>query len=153
MKKIFFTFVLVFVLSFAFFNNVSASKCGDPDFVGPCQTAAPACQNTDITKSNYCLDLSTMDPMGTSNHSNQTVWGRWALNLVLQNISELLLFMIPIIMTISLIIAGYYYIFSAGDSEKTTKAKTIIKWNIIAVIVALCSLSIVQLIQSLFSFT
>jgi len=57
----------------------------------------------------------------------------------LQNFSEFLLFTIPIIAAISFLVAGYFYIFSAGDSEKTSKAKTIIKWNIIAMLVAFFS--------------
>ncbi len=59
--------------------------------------------------------------------------------------------MIPIIAIVSVLIAGYYYIFSAGDSEKAGQAKNIIKWNLIAIIVAFMSWSMIQLIASLFS--
>jgi hypothetical protein len=58
-----------------------------------------------------------------------------------------------VIAVISLLVAGYFYIFSAGDSEKTTKAKTIIKWNIIAFFVAFLSYGIVQIIAKLFTLT
>jgi VIT1/CCC1 family predicted Fe2+/Mn2+ transporter len=51
---------------------------------------------------------------------------------------------------VSLLVAGYYYIFSAGDSEKANKAKTIIKWNIIAILVAFLSYGIVSIVASFF---
>lgn len=59
--------------------------------------------------------------------------------------------MIPVIAIISVLIAGYFYIFSAGDVEKTDQAKKIIKWNIIAIIIALMSWSIIKIIASFFS--
>jgi VIT1/CCC1 family predicted Fe2+/Mn2+ transporter len=58
--------------------------------------------------------------------------------------------MIPISAVVSLMIAGYFYIFSAGDSEKANKAKTIIKWNIVAMFVAFLSYTIVQIVASFF---
>lgn len=70
---------------------------------------------------------------------------------ILSAFSRFLLFMIPVIAIVSMIVAGYYYIFSAGDSEKANKAKTIIKWNIVAIVVALTSWSIIQFVASLFS--
>jgi hypothetical protein len=65
-------------------------------------------------------------------------------------LADLLLFIIPIIDAISFLAAGYFYIFSAGDSEKVGRAKTIIKWNIVAIFVALFSYGIITLIASLF---
>jgi hypothetical protein len=59
--------------------------------------------------------------------------------------------MIPVIAIISVLIAGYFYIFSAGDSEKAGRAKTIIKWNILAIGIALMSWSIIKIIASFFS--
>lgn len=44
-----------------------------------------------------------------------------------------------------MIIAGYYYILSSGDSEKAIQAKTIIKWNLVAILVALFSYTIISL--------
>lgn len=71
--------------------------------------------------------------------------------VLLGNIADVLLFIVPVIAAISLLVAGYFYIFSAGDSEKTTKAKTIIKWNIIAMIIAFLSYGIVNLIAQFFN--
>jgi hypothetical protein len=58
--------------------------------------------------------------------------------------------MIPIFAAVSLMIAGYFYIFSAGDSEKAGRAKTIIKWNIVAMCVSFLSYTIVQIMASFF---
>jgi len=40
------------------------------------------------------------------------------LEILLRNLAELMLFIVPFIAAVSLIVAGYFYIFSAGDSEK-----------------------------------
>ena len=58
----------------------------------------------------------------------------------------MLLFAIPLIAGISLIIAGYYYILSSGNTEKATQAKVIIKWNIVALLVAFLSYTLVNLV-------
>jgi hypothetical protein len=50
---------------------------------------------------------------------------------------------------ISFIIAGYYYVLSGGDSEKASQAKTIIKWNLIAIIIALFSYVLIYIVASL----
>jgi hypothetical protein len=108
-------------------------------------------KTNDIRCPEYQLSLWDIDPLGVD-HSIPTSGWKGALLFVLQNFSEFLLFMIPIIAAVSLLIAGYFYIFSAGDSEKTSKAKTIIKWNIIAMLVAFFSYWLVQIIVKLFSF-
>lgn len=57
-----------------------------------------------------------------------------------------MLMIIPILGAISLIIAGYFYIFSFADEENTTKAKTIIKYNLLAIVVAFGSWVIISTI-------
>jgi Type IV secretion system pilin len=76
-----------------------------------------------------------------------------ALTTLLSKVASLLLFIIPIVATVSLIIAGYYYILSSGDSEKASQAKTIIKWNLIAIAVALFSYSIIVLLSKMLDGT
>lgn len=97
----------------------------------------------DLTGTWYMLQVANLNPV---NPSASTVWGKEAIEYMLKKISSLLLFMIPIIAAVSFIIAGYYYILSSGDSEKANQAKTIIKWNIIAILVALFSYVIIKLI-------
>ncbi len=98
----------------------------------------------DLTKSTYMLQLKDLSPI----NKKEAPWWKEAVKVILSSISSLLLFILPIIAAISLIVAGYYYILSSGDSEKASQAKTIIKWNVIAIIVALFSYAIIQLIAS-----
>ena len=96
------------------------------------------------------VDLNKMDPLGES----RTTWGAsgiGAFTSILGKVTDILLFMIPIFAAVSLMIAGYFYIFSAGDSEKAGRAKTIIKWNIVAILVAFLSYGIVRIVASFFS--
>lgn len=102
----------------------------------------------DMTTTNFTINLKEIDPL---KRPGSTPGWQEALLVVLNNVSSLLLFMIPIIAIVSGLIAGYYYIFSAWDSEKAGRAKNIIKWNIIAIVVAFMSFSIIKLVASLFS--
>ncbi len=58
----------------------------------------------------------------------------------------MLLFAVPIIAGISFLVAGYYFILSSGNSDKATQAKIIIKWNLVAMLVAFLSYGIVNLV-------
>ena len=102
-----------------------------------------------ITQSDFKLDISCMDPLNEGDNI-QWKWGIEVLTTLIWSLADLLLFIIPIIDAISFLAAGYFYIFSAGDSEKVGRAKTIIKWNIVAIFVALFSYGIITLIASLF---
>ena len=112
--------------------------------------AADTGNPTDVTSQSFMVNLSNMDPLGAW----RTTWGTqwiWAFTSVLGKVTDILLFMIPIFAAVSLMIAGYFYIFSAGDSEKAWRAKTIIKWNIVAILVAFLSYGIVRIVASFFS--
>lgn len=102
---------------------------------------------TDITSTNFAIDLSNIDPVNQT--SGAVTGGSTAITILLNKIATFLLYLVPIIAAVSLVIAGYYYILSSWDSEKANKAKTIIKWNAIAVIVALSSYAIIAVIASL----
>lgn len=106
--------------------------------------------NDDITQSDFTISLCDMDPMRDCDKPYVPSWWE-ALLAVLDKFASILLFSIPLIAGISFIIAGYFYIFSSGDTEKANKWKIIIKWNIIAILVALCSIVLVRIIASLFS--
>ncbi len=114
--------------------------------------ATPCTSKVNITCPTFELDLGNMDPMGGSHGGKLAPGTGWieVFKILLGSIADVLLFIVPVIAVISLLVAGYFYIFSAGDSEKTTKAKTIIKWNIIAMIIAFLSYSIVNLIAKFF---
>jgi Type IV secretion system pilin len=103
-----------------------------------------------ITKSDFTINLKDIDPVWSG---NSIVGWTSALTSLLSKIASLLLFAIPIVAAVSLIIAGYYYILSSGDSEKATQAKTIIKWNLVAIVVALFSYSIIILLSKMLDGT
>lgn len=91
-----------------------------------------------------------MDPLGVS-HTGPVNSGMGAFTYILGQLADMMLFIIPVIAVISLIIAGYYYILSAGDSEKASKAKTIIKWNLISILIAFLSYAIINLVRYIIS--
>lgn len=104
--------------------------------------------NDDLTSQGYTISLDRMDPLGGSSNA---VGGVSALTKLMGSVSNILLFLIALIAGISFIVAGYFYIFSAGDSEKASRAKTIIKWNIVAIVVAFLSYQIVAIVASFFN--
>lgn len=107
--------------------------------------------NNDVTSQNFTVDLSNLDPLGGSHSAWGSGVGKYAFRWIIENITNIMLFMIPIIAAISLLVAGYFYIFSAWDSEKASKAKMIIKWNIIALLVAFFSYAIISIVASFFN--
>lgn len=74
-----------------------------------------------------------------------------SIEVILRAISRVLLYLIPILAALSGVVAGYFFVFSSGDSENTSRAKTIIKYNIMAIILALASYSIILLVAQFFS--
>lgn len=115
-----------------FIGNVSANETVD--------------NSRNMTSDEFIINLSELDPI---NKSKSTPQWREALIQILKKVSDFLLMMIPIIAAVALIIAGYFYIFSPAHSESVTKAKGIIKFNLIAILVAFFSYSLVQLIVNL----
>jgi hypothetical protein len=132
----FFRIILISVLSLVSFSGIFA---------------AWDCANQwKITDTSFKINLGCMDPI---NNGSSIEWkgSEGIIQTLLTSFSELLLFTIPIIAVVSFLIAWYFYIFSAGDSEKVNRAKTIIKWNVLAIIVALLSYGIVRLIAWFFA--
>lgn len=107
-----------------------------------------ATEATDITKPDFRINLQNMNPVQASQANSSTPTGRSAALFLLDKFAGLLLVILPIIAGISFIIAGYYYVLSGGDSEKASQAKTIIKWNIIAIIIALFSYALVKMVST-----
>lgn len=102
--------------------------------------------DSNVSSTSFTVDVTLLNPLWWGSPPA----GVESLRMLLKNVSDVILFMIPILAGISFLIAGYFYIFSAGDSEKAWRAKTIIKWNIIAMIVAFLSWSIINIIASFF---
>ena len=112
----------------------------------------------DFGSGSFRIDLSQLDPIDhgvkTSDSANnrpaQTGWKGLFLG-IMNSISNLLLTIIPLLAGVALIIAGYFYIFSFSDGEFVGRAKNIIKYNLIAILVAFLSWVIISVIASFFS--
>lgn len=104
------------------------------------------CSESDMTSESFCIDVGGISPVDNGGGAN--VSGSWALLKFLESLSNLLLVLVPMLAWVSGIVAGYYYIFSSGSSEKSWLAKNIIKYNIIAIFVALGSYGIIALVAS-----
>ena len=100
--------------------------------------------SNDMTSPDYMVDVHALDPTWSSQNSVFTS-DEWVSD-ILKAISKLLLILIPIIAGISGVIAGYFFVFSWGDTENVTKAKWIIRANIIAIIIALFSYSLISFV-------
>jgi hypothetical protein len=102
---------------------------------------------SDITSTEFQIDLCNLDPVNSCN-STITGWSS-SITALLKKIGDFLLFLTPLIAWIATIVAGYYYVLSSWDTEKASRAKTIIKWNAIGITLALCSYAIIALVASL----
>lgn len=74
-----------------------------------------------MTDSSFTIELGQMDPLAGSHNNRSSISGMGGvevLKVLLGRIADILLFTIPVIAAVSFLIAGYFYIFSAGDSEK-----------------------------------
>ncbi len=73
-----------------------------------------------------------------------------ALGAILRNILNFLLSMVGILAIIMLVIGGLMYFAAAGDEKRADTAKSIVKFSIIGIAVALASLVIVTQIAKFF---
>lgn len=101
----------------------------------------------DITSSDFTINVGEIDPIHWNTSSSGPSWWE-ALKNVLETISSVILMLIPLLAWVAWVIAGYFYIFSYSDSDNITKAKTIIKYNIMAIVVAFLSGWIIRVIAS-----
>ncbi len=57
----------------------------------------------------------------------------------------------PPIAVIMILVAGFYFVTAAGDLEKVKKAKEIIKWTLIGLLILFCAKGIVALLKDVIS--
>lgn len=76
-------------------------------------SSAYAGPTDNLNSTGFIVDLAPMDPFGSSTDRDAPPPGKEAFTQIIKNITEILLFMIPIIAAVSFLFAGYYYIFSA----------------------------------------
>lgn len=107
--------------------------------------------DSDFTSSGFTIDLNAMDPIGNRTNAQTSVdGGVSAFKAMLRLVANFLLTLVPVLAGVSLIIAGYFFIFSGGEADRVSKGKGIIKFNLIAMIVAFMSYSIITLISTFF---
>lgn len=99
-----------------------------------------------IIDNDFTIDLSQLDPVN-QNGPAITGWSS-AITMLLKKIGDFLLFLVPLIAGVSLVVAWYFYVLSWGDTEKASRAKTIVKWNAIGITLALWSYAIIAIIAS-----
>lgn len=105
--------------------------------------------SSDFTSTEFTIETSKISPLKVSGDpTNSDDAALWILN----KLSYLLLMLIPIIAGISGVIAWYFFVFSGWDSEKIHKAKNIISINIVAILIALLSYSIINAVVWALSF-
>jgi magnesium-transporting ATPase (P-type) len=69
-----------------------------------------------------------------------------SLNTLIQNVINVLLFIIGAIAVIMIIVGGIEYVTSAGDPAKTKKAKDTILYSIVGLVIALLAYAIVNFV-------
>lgn len=107
------------------------------------QIANEAYKNSpdNIGSTAFKLDINKLSP----SKNKWTEWPAMNINNLLKNIAYLLLIIIPSLAVLFIVVWGMKIILAWWDSSKVGQGKTIITFNIIAVVVSLLSYSIIQL--------
>lgn len=153
LTKFFFMWLCGIILAFFAVNSTFAetTEWGKTE----ANTARPI---SEWSSPNFKIQLNDLDPIEKSAPSTSDITpetstgGGWKMMIqnLFEKIANFLLLIIPIVAVVSLVIAGYFYIFSFSSDEFVTKAKTIIKYNLIAIIVAFGSWAIISTMAKFF---
>lgn len=85
------------------------------------------------------------------NITDPDVLGALTLSQIALNVIQFLLSVIGVLTIIMMVIGGILYLFAAGDEDRATTGKKIVKYSIIGLAVALAALLIVKQITRLLS--
>lgn len=96
----------------------------------------------DISSSAFMLDVSKLSPSTTT----YNMWAEDNIKELSNRIVTIALVMLPTLSLLFMVIGAIMMITSGGSSEKITKWKNIVIYNIVAIVVALLSYSIIKLI-------
>lgn len=96
----------------------------------------------DFTKTDFMINVGDLSPSETK----YSDWPKWNINNLLSKISQILLVLIPALAVLFMVVWWIKMITAGWDSSKVSSAKNIITYNIIAVVIALLSYAIIQLI-------
>lgn len=95
-----------------------------------------------LAGSNFQLDVNSLTP-GENKYS---WWAKENINSIINKITKVLLLVIPSLAVLFIVYGAIKIILAWWDSSKVGTGKTIIQFNIIAVVLALLSYSIIQLV-------
>lgn len=98
--------------------------------------------DNDFSSKDFSIDISKLSPW----ENPYTNWPKENISNVLNKITQLLLVIIPALASIFIVVWWIKMITSGWDSSKISSAKNIITYNIVAIVIALLSYSIIQLI-------
>lgn len=143
MKRHSFSLVLSGIVGLVlFFGTSSVFAAGETLAATPTTTTPSASQGDTIMGTKFEINTTTFSPSANPIGAKD---GNLA-NGIIEKIATMLLVVIPLFAVVSIIVGGIFMITAGDSSERASKGKTIIKLNIIALILALLSYSIVQLV-------
>jgi type III secretory pathway component EscT len=107
----------------------------------PLMAAAPASALFDSSKDSACRGLALTDSNGCKAKS-----GALTLNGILKNIVNLLSILVGIVSVIMIIVGGFKYITSGGDSSNVQSAKNTIIYAVAGLVVVAISQGLVKFV-------
>lgn len=126
------------IKKFLFISIILYSSIIGTVFVSINQTNA----NSDMSSTSFMIDVNDLSP----SNNKYTSWPKWNVNNILNRVTQILLVIIPSIAVLFMVVGWIKMITAWWDSSKISSAKNIITYNIIAVVMALLSYAIIQLI-------
>lgn len=89
-------------------------------------------------------DLGWNDILQKDNQSSKKVWLQWVSNVIAEWIKY-----VAVLAVISIIVSWFFYIFSWWDEAKTKKAKSMIIWSLLWVIISMSAWGIINLVNKI----
>lgn len=144
-----FTVVMLTIVSYFIFSFSIAIAADVPDAPEP-SDPSDFCSSVTTPGSNvpsYCIEYSTTKGAGSDpvNDPDSPITGR---NSILATISRVVLLGAGVISVIMIVIGGFRYVVSGGDSSATKGAKETILYALIGLVVAISAQVIVTFILS-----
>ncbi len=129
---------------FAMSPTLSFGAEGDADFVGP---PAPPVVGNRIDQTGFSFDPSTISP--SSFRYDRGSKGN--LQMLFEHVSNLLLIAIATLAALLIAVAGLRMAFSSVNPDEAAKGKTMLKFNLMALAVALLSYAIINVVSWIIS--
>lgn len=95
------------------------------------------------------LLLPVMVAAAVAPHRPSPLWGEIDFMVALENITNSLFAILLVVAAIAIIVAGYYFVTAAGDTEKTKKARDFVLYALVGVLVAFIAKGLVYLVDTI----